>query len=99
MLGWDRNSAVELGAIEIVDQHHRDPGEDHARTEHVEWIASAASELEADAHEGDQVEGAEEVLHREDRVRTRAGGVTANLRALAGSRDGSHTGIQGPRPW
>lgn len=56
-----RNSSAL--ALEVVHQHKGDRDHHHARTEHVEWIASAACELEPDTNEGNQVEGLNEVLH------------------------------------
>ncbi|MEM8713693.1 MAG: hypothetical protein AAGG01_22355 [Planctomycetota bacterium] len=50
--------------IPVVHESDRDSDQKHARTEHVEGIASAAGELESDAREGNEVEGWEQVLHR-----------------------------------
>ena len=61
--------AAARGTKALIQKHHRYPREKHARTEHVEWMASAEGELEADARQRDQIKGFQEIRHSVSTIR------------------------------
>lgn len=67
--GLTAGRSAARDAKALVEEHHRNSSEKHARTEHVEWMASAEGELEANARQRDQIEGFQEVRHRISKIR------------------------------